>query len=79
MVHWGNEFRRDSGKRRKPPSRAPRPLNKPTSEANNTLVQTDRGVFVCSSAFIQIVPPFAIMGRFAASSCVVDVYEVAIR
>ena len=53
MVHRGNQFQHDSGKRRNPPGRAVRPLNKPISDTNNTLVQTDRGVFVCPSALTQ--------------------------
>jgi len=41
MVHRGNQFQHDTGKRRKPPSRALRLLNESISDANNTLVQTD--------------------------------------
>ncbi len=54
MVKWDNEFQHDTGEWRKPPGRALRPLNEPLSDTNNTLVQTDRGVFVCSSPLTQI-------------------------
>ena len=51
MVHRGNKFQHDSGKRRKPPARPLCPLNKPTSDTNTTLVQS-KGirVFFCAVA-----------------------------
>ena len=58
MIRRGGTFLQDNGGRRKPPSRALRPRNHPTSDGiSNTLVRKDRGVFVCSSPLTQITSP----------------------
>ena len=57
MIRRGYAFRHDNGGWRKPPGRAVRLLNEPASDTDNTLVQKDQGVFVCSSAYTQITSP----------------------